>query len=216
MFTGLIETLGTLRSVQPGDRSALLEVRPDQPLEVRLGDSVAVNGVCLTVEREPAARAESFVLRAVAETLARTTLGTLTPGARLNLERALPASGRFDGHLVAGHVDGTGVLRSVRPDGDSIRLTVSAPRELHRYLAQKGSICLDGISLTIAQLDAEGFSVAVIPHTLQATTLRDRRPGDRLNLEVDLLARYCERLLSFRDAPKDDTALLSLLERNGF
>jgi riboflavin synthase len=160
---------------------------------LRPGGSIAVSGCCLTaVAVDP----QGFACELAPETLARTAFGRrLRPGAAVNLERPLPADGRLDGHIVQGHVDGVGIIRDFRRRGGSAELTVGAPRPLQRYLAAKGSIAVDGVSLTVAALRGGAFTVALIPYTLQGTTLGDARPGDVVNLEVDVLAKYVERLL---------------------
>jgi riboflavin synthase len=157
-----------------------------------VGDSIAINGTCLTViQRE----GSELTFEAVPETLSRTNLGELQPGSAVNLERALAATGRLAGHIVQGHVDGVGTIQAIVPEQDSWRMTVAVPPPLRRYLVEKGSVAMDGISLTVASLTEEGFTVAIIPHTWQATTLHARRPGDRVNLETDVLAKYVEKLI---------------------
>ena len=163
---------------------------------VELGESIAINGVCLTVVGFDAT---SFSADASNETLAVTTLGALPVDAALNLERALRADERLGGHFVSGHVDGTGTVLRVVPDGRAQHWTLSTPRQLSRYLAQKGSICVDGVSLTVNAVDADSFEVALIPHTLAQTAFGRTSVGDRVNLEVDLVARYVERLLESRE-----------------
>jgi riboflavin synthase len=196
MFTGIIEHAGTLDAIQVREDGARLVVNAG-PLaeEARLGDSVAVNGVCLTVVENRDGR---LAFDAVPETLDRTGLGALTQGSRVNLERPLRAGDRLDGHIVQGHVDGVALLEAVTPEGNGYRLRYRPGPTLLRYVVEKGSICIDGISLTVAALGADWFEVAIIPHTWEVTNLRERRPGDRANIEVDVLAKYVERLLSFR------------------
>ncbi|MCA9636924.1 MAG: riboflavin synthase [Myxococcales bacterium] len=194
MFTGLVQRVGTLAAIEP--RAERRRLRIAAALDERdriLGASVAVSGVCLTVV---AATARDFEVDAAFETLAVTTLGDLAVGARVNLEPALRIGDALGGHLVSGHVDGVGRLRSQSRRGDAILMWFDAPAELRRYIAAKGSICVDGVSLTVNEIDGEGFAVGLIPHTLAVTTLGDLRPGVRVNLEVDLIARYVERLLS--------------------
>jgi riboflavin synthase len=195
MFTGIIEHAGTIDAIQVREDGARLVVDAGPVAdEARLGDSVAVNGVCLTVVESRDGR---LAFDAVLETLSRTSLGALKECARVNLERPLRAGGRFDGHIVQGHVDGTAVLDSVTPEGNGYRLRYKPPPELLRYVVKKGSICVDGISLTVAALGPEWFEVAIIPHTWNVTNLRERQSGDRANIEVDVLAKYVERLLGF-------------------
>jgi riboflavin synthase len=194
MFTGIIEELGTVASLRREGNVARLAVRAEAVRgDLRIGDSLAVNGVCLTVERiEPA----QLWLSMMPETLRLTTLGTLTAGAQVNLERALRLDSRLGGHLVAGHVDGVGTVQAARGVGEERVLTISLPPELARFVAPKGSIAVDGISLTVTEVDAGAFSVSLIRHTMSATTLALRKTGDAVNLEVDLIARYLDRLVS--------------------
>jgi riboflavin synthase len=193
MFTGLIEAIGTLDALEPRGGDLRLRVAcaplPGEPLA--LGESIAVSGVCLTVVAHDARGFDVDVSR---ETLALTTLGALGPGARLNLERALLPTTRLGGHLVSGHVDGLGQVRSIAPDARSQRWRIAAPFALLRYVAAKGSICVDGVSLTVNAVDDAGFEVNLVPHTIAHPAFAQARVGDPVNLEVDLLARYVERL----------------------
>jgi riboflavin synthase len=195
MFTGIVEHLGAVASVALKDhgRSIVIDVGPLDGIAV--GDSLAVNGVCLT-----AIEVDDGVVgvEIVEETLVRSNLGDLAAGDPVNLERAMAANGRFDGHLVSGHVDGTGRIGSVSRVGDEARIAVEVPGELTRYLVEKGSVTVDGVSLTIAGTVGETIEIALIPHTLAVTTLGLRKPGDTVNLEVDVLAKYVERLLESR------------------
>jgi riboflavin synthase len=193
MFTGLIEAVGTLGAAEArgGDLRLRVDCAPLPGEPLALGESIAVSGVCLTVVAHDA---RGFAVDVSNETLALTTLGALRPGARVNLERALLPTTRLGGHLVAGHVDGLGRLESIAPDARSQRWRIAAPAALLRYVAGKGSICVDGVSLTVNAVDAEGFEVNLIPHTVAHTSFSQSRVGDALNLEVDLLARYVERL----------------------
>jgi riboflavin synthase len=198
MFTGLIEGVGTLaqRTPRGGDVRLRIGVGTLAFADAALGESVSVNGVCLTVV---AFDADAFEADASNETLARTTLGGLAVGAALNLERAMRPSDRLGGHLVSGHVDGVGAVLSVHDDARAQRWRFAAPAALLKYVAEKGSICVDGVSLTVNAVDAQGFEVALIPHTIAHTAFASARVGDAVNLEVDLVARYVERLL--RAAP---------------
>ena len=198
MFTGLVQGVGRLsgREVVGGDVRLRVAVGTLPFAAVELGESIAINGVCLTVVGFDAT---SFSADASNETLAVTTLGALPVDAALNLERALRADERLGGHFVSGHVDGTGTVLRVVPDGRAQHWTLSTPRQLSRYLAQKGSICVDGVSLTVNAVDADSFDVALIPHTLAQTAFGRSSVGDRVNLEVDLVARYVERLLESRE-----------------
>ena len=196
MFTGLIEGMGHVRAIAPAEGLTRLTLETPFPAgELALGESVAVDGVCLTAT---ARTADGFAVDAVAETLHRTTLGALRPGDPVNLERALRLSDRLGGHLVQGHVDGTASVLDVTRRGGDVRLAVELPAALRPYVAFKGSIALSGVSLTVASVERETFSVALIPETLARTTLGRAGPGSRLNVEVDLLARYLEGLLRVR------------------
>ncbi len=194
MFTGIIEGVGALaaREDRGGDARFTFEVGGLPFDDVRLGESIAVNGVCLTVVEFDA---RSFQADASNETLALTTLGALPAGAALNLERAMRPSDRLGGHLVSGHVDGLGRVLSVHDDARAQRWRFAAPGGLLKYIAKKGSICVDGVSLTVNEVDGEGFEVALIPHTVAHTRFAETKVGDAVNLEIDLVARYVERLL---------------------
>ncbi|MGH9025772.1 MAG: riboflavin synthase [Acidimicrobiia bacterium] len=198
MFTGIIEEQGRVRSVVPAHDGARVEIEADKVLDVEIGDSIAVNGCCLTVAERGSGW---WAADAVSETLTRTSLGALQAGDPVNLERPVRLVDRLGGHLVQGHVDGVGRVRARRelPD-DSAEVAIDAPAGVHDYLVEKGSVAVDGISLTVVAVDDEGFSVAVIPHTLAVTTLGTRQPGDAVNLEVDLIAKYVERLTSSHPA----------------
>jgi len=191
VFTGIVEAVGSVESVEPAGELLRLVVRaPELAREARVGDSVAVRGACLTVTR---AEAGCLHFEAVRETLARTALGELRAGAAVNLERALRAGGRLDGHLVQGHVDGVGRVAALRREGEDVRLFVECAAEVAEHLVEKGSVAIDGVSLTVVGARDGGFDVALVPHTLAATTLGALRPGDRVNLEVDVLAKYVRR-----------------------
>ncbi len=185
MFTGLVREVGRVASFEDG------RLRVESQLAAAIGDSVAVAGVCLTVVDGDR---RTLAFDAVPETLARTTLGRLVPGNCVNLEPALRAGEALGGHYVQGHVDGTGRVRTVEPEGEGRRIRFDAPGEILRYCVEKGSIAVDGVSLTIAGVDENGFSVALIPHTLEVTTLGSLAAGDEVNLETDVLAKYVERL----------------------
>ena len=195
MFTGLIQDVGTVRSVRPAGGSVELRLQTTLVGQLGLGDSLAVNGVCLTVT---AAEGDVAVATAIPETLDLTNLGRLSPGDRVNLEPALRAQDRLGGHIVQGHVDGQGTLARRRQRGLSLELTVAAAADLLRYVVHKGSITIDGVSLTVAALEADAFCVALVPHTRGATTLEQLEPGARVNLEADILAKYVERMLQQR------------------
>jgi len=198
LFTGIIEELGTLRQITRGSASARLKIEARRVLEgTRAGDSIAVNGVCLTVT---ALDKSSFVADVMAETLAKTNLGQLTPGGRVNLERALRLGSRLGGHLVSGHIDGVGTIIRREPHDIATLLTVGAPAGVLRYIIKKGSVAIDGISLTVINFNDSSFQVSLIPHTAALTTLGFKRPGDTVNLEADLIGKYVERLLLRREA----------------
>ena len=193
MFTGIVEELGEIAELVPGTDSARITVRgPLVTSDAGPGASIAVNGVCLTVA---GLGQGTFTADVMAETLRRSTLGGLAPGARVNLERPVAAGGRFGGHVVQGHVDGTGTVTARTPGDRWEVVRIGLPDDLARYVVEKGSIAVDGVSLTVAGVDEGGFTVSLIPETLARTTLGQRAPGDPVNLEVDVLAKYVERLL---------------------
>lgn len=199
MFTGLVQGVGRLAAREPrgGDLRLVVDVGGLGWRDIALGESIAVNGCCLTVVAHDAS---SFAADASPETLALTTLGALPVGAALNLERALLPTDRLGGHLVSGHVDGTGQVLEIWPDARAQRWRFAAPRPLTRYIARKGSICVDGVSLTVNAVDGDAFEVALIPHTVANTAFAHTRVGDAVNLEIDLVARYLERLVAERGA----------------
>ena len=191
MFTGIVSDIGTVRALErPGDLRLTIATAYD-PASIALGASIACSGVCLTVI---AVAAGAFTVSASAETLACTTLGDWRVGQRVNLERALRVGDELGGHFVFGHVDAVATIRAITPEGESRRFVFEAPGPLARYLAPKGSVALDGVSLTVNEVEADRFGVNLIPHTLTATTFGEARPGDRVNLEIDMLARYVARL----------------------
>jgi len=196
VFTGIVRELGRVVSTDGGpDGVRLVLEAPQAAAAAGIGDSVAVNGCCVTVVARDGPR---LAFDAVPETLGRTTLGALRPGAAVNVETALRAGDALGGHFVQGHVDGVGRVQSVEAEGEGLRVFVEAPPEILRYCVEKGSITVEGVSLTVAELAADAFAVALIPHTLAGTTLSDLAPGRALNLEVDVLAKYVERLLGAR------------------
>jgi riboflavin synthase len=197
MFTGIVEEVGTVRAVETDGGSAVLDIDCSLVVsDARLGDSISVNGCCLTVTTLP--EGGGFTADLMGETLKRTSLGALGAGAAVNLERALKADGRLGGHLVQGHVDGTGEILVVEPETSWTALRIGVPEHLRPYIVEKGSITVDGTSLTVMGAGADWFSVGLIPHTLSATSLRDRRAGDIVNLEVDVIAKYVEKMLRYR------------------
>ncbi len=205
IFTGLIIEVGRVRQIRRRDDGAYLVIEARKVLEgTRTGDSISINGVDLTVIEMSA---DSFSADASLETLKRSTLGELRVGGRVNLERALAVGERLGGHMVQGHVDGTTELVSVAPEGNAYRMRFRFTRELGRYIAMKGSITVDGISLTVAALGDDWFEVAIIPHTWRETSLSDLKSGGRVNIEVDVLAKYVERLMLNEQAPAAQTEL---------
>ncbi len=215
MFTGIIQATGTLRESREtgGDRRMRFEAGGLDLQAVAVGDSIAVNGCCLTaVEVE----ATGFAADVSLESLARTTLGRLAPGDRVNLEPALTLSTPLGGHLVSGHIDGVGEVVSRTPDGRSERWRFRAPDALGRYIAEKGSIAIEGISLTVNRVEGAGFEVNIVPHTSAVTTLGEYGPGQSVNLEVDLVARYLERLMQGGEGINRGGVSEALLRRSGF
>ncbi len=216
MFTGIITAVGTIATLQlrGGDVRLRIATGKLDLSDVQLGDSIAVSGVCLTAIELPG---DGFWADASRETLELTILGEIAPGMKVNLEKALTPTTRLGGHLVSGHVDGIGTVSEWRPDGRSWRLRVQAPDALARYIAAKGSICVDGVSLTVNRVDGAAFELNIVPHTLAETTLANFQVGRRVNLEVDLIARYLERLLlGDRTARPDGNLSETLLREHGF
>jgi riboflavin synthase len=199
VFTGLIEETGIVRAIRRAGRSLHITVGARKVLEgIRIGDSIAVNGVCLTVVRFDE---DAFTADVMPETFAKTNLRDLVPGDPVNLERTMALGDRFGGHIVQGHVDGTGTIAALDREEIAVWVTVSAPPEVLRYLVPKGSVAIDGISLTVVDVGETWFRVSLIPHTFAVTTMGRRAPGDRVNLEADILAKYVERLVTGRTAP---------------
>lgn len=218
MFTGIIEEMGEIVSIQKASVSAVLSIQASKVLEgTQIGDSIAVNGICLTVTT---IRGQVFTADVMAETLRRSSLGKLTKGSKVNLERAMAADGRFGGHIVSGHIDGTGVIASMKREENAVWVEITTPYELLRYIVEKGSIAIDGISLTVAVLTDSSFSVSLIPHTGQETTLLSKKPGDPVNLENDIVGKYVERFLTMPSEPDQPTEKkgvdLEFLAEHGF
>ena len=210
MFTGLIEEVGTIQNVRRGARSCVLTIGCKKVLEgSQIGDSIAVNGVCLTVTNMGGSYYTADVM---AETMNRSSLRQLSTGASVNLERAMPANGRFVGHIVSGHIDGTGTVQSIEPDDNAIWYTIAAKPNLLRYIVEKGSITIDGISLTVAYVDEHCFKVSIIPHTQQVTALHDRGVGDIVNLECDIIGKYVEKLLQPAAAEEETKKEIGITE----
>lgn len=215
MFTGIIEELGTVRSLTVQSEAARLTVAAHKVLtDVRIGDSIAVNGVCLTVVSFSSGE---FTVDVMPETFRKTNLMQLKPGNPVNLERAMALGGRLGGHLVSGHVDGVGIISEKKTEGNAVVFRFTAPPEVLRFIIPKGSVGIDGISLTVADTAPDSFSVSVIPHTAAHTTLGKKNPGDMVNLENDLIGKYVERLLhAHRETERRDDISLEFLKANGF
>ena len=214
MFTGIIEEVGTVKAVKRSGTSSFIEIQAKKVLEdIHLGDSIAVNGVCLTVTH-----CDGSIFRAdvMNETLSRSSLGSLTTGSLVNLERAMAADGRFGGHIVSGHIDGTGTVSDIRNDGIAVWYTITAPPELLRYIVEKGSIAIDGISLTVAKVTETSFSVSIIPHTAAQTILGTKKTGDMVNLENDIIGKYVEKLMKPAEAAPQSGITMEFLAKNGF
>ena len=215
MFTGIIEAVGRINKIEPvaGDMRLHVDVGNLDMSDVQLGDSIAVNGVCLTaIEFDE----KHFAADVSNETINLTSLKGLAPGSEVNLEKALLPTTRLGGHLVSGHVDGLGEVISIKEESRSIQLIIRAPEDLKHYIAMKGSICIDGISLTVNKITNADFEINIVPHTQQQTIIKNYKPGTRVNLEVDLIARYLERLLTKQEANTGDGVTLESLAKAGF
>jgi len=214
LFTGIIEEIGTIQRIERGARSGRLTISGDVIFsDLKPGDSVAVDGVCLTAS---AIDRKQFSADVMPETLSRTALGVLRPGSAVNLERAMAANGRFGGHMVSGHIDGTGKIAQRQIDDNAVLVRIEADPSILRYVIAKGSIAIDGISLTIAAVDELGLSVSIIPHTGSETTLLSKRTGDLVNLENDLIGKYVERLLLPRGETSKPSITYEFLVEHGF
>lgn len=211
MFTGIIEEIGTVRRIEHGAKGARLTIQAKTVLEdTRIGDSIATNGVCLTVV---SMTGDSFSADVMAESLRRSSLGTLQGGSPVNLERAMAANGRFGGHIVSGHIDGTGTIASQKREDNAVWVKIKTPAPLLRYIVEKGSIAIDGVSLTVAAVMDTDFSVSIIPHTGAQTILLGKKPGEPVNLECDVIGKYVEKLT----APhKTGGISTNFLAENGF
>ncbi len=210
MFTGIIEEIGAVRNIRMGSKSCILTISAKTVLEdVHIGDSIAVNGTCLTV---CSFDGSSFSADVMPETMRRTSLGTLRAGSSVNLERAMAAGGRFGGHIVSGHIDGTGRITSMKQEDNAVWVTISADAAVLRYIVEKGSIVIDGISLTVARVTSSDFAVSIIPHTGAETTLLRKNIGDIVNLECDIIAKYVEKLCQ----PKSAGITEDFLAKHGF
>ncbi len=222
MFTGIIEEIGTISSVAEGKLSAVVTIQASKVLEgSQAGDSIAVNGVCLTVT---SIHGGLFTADVMAETLRRSSLGNLSKGSRVNLERAMHANGRFGGHIVSGHIDGTGTIVSKAREDNAVWVTINTDKRILKYIVEKGSIAIDGTSLTVATVnDSDStFSVSVIPHTAKETIILGKGAGDIVNIENDVIGKYVERLLAFREEPVNSAnnsapeITMDFLMENGF
>ncbi|MCI5679102.1 MAG: riboflavin synthase [Bacteroidales bacterium] len=214
MFTGLIEEIGSVRRVVSGAEWGSIAIACKDILPgTKIGDSIAVNGVCLTVTT---LQKDGFTADVMAETLRRSDLGALRQGDPVNLERAMAADGRFGGHIVAGHVDGTGTLVRKKQEGNAMVLTIAADPAILYEIVEKGSITIDGVSLTVVSVDAERFTVSIIPHTGAKTILLDKKTGDPVNLETDVIAKYIRRFTTPQKEEKKSGLTLSFLQENGF
>ena len=212
MFTGIIEEVGHVKSLHRGAKSFTLEVEAEKVLEGTLvGDSIATNGVCLTVT---SLTGHGFTADVMPETVSRTALGELVSGSPVNLERALSLQTRLGGHIVSGHIDGTGRIADRRQDDTALWLTIECDSKLLRYIIEKGSVTLQGVSLTVARVDERSFAISLIPHTQAATTLHQAKVGDLVNIENDIIAKYVEKLLG--KAPDNGSDLLDKMTKYGF
>lgn len=214
MFTGIIEEIGSIKNIIRGSGFSRLIIGADKIFsDLKLGDSVAVNGICLTAD---SLTADTFAADVMPETLQHSSLGRLLPGDRVNLERAMPINGRFGGHIVSGHIDGTGTVAKIASDRNAVRISVRAPSGILKYIIKKGSITIDGISLTVTDVDESTFGVSIIPHTGGGTTLLERGVGDTVNLENDVLAKYVERLMTATEEPPESSISIEFLQQHGF
>lgn len=222
MFTGIIEELGRISSIQKGVRSSKLWISGENIFsDLKLGDSVAVNGVCLTATQ---IKGNMFEADVMSETLSRSSLGSLKVGSEVNLERAMAADGRFGGHIVSGHIDGTGTVFKMQRDDNAVWVGIKTDPKISKYIIEKGSIAIDGISLTVARESEGEFWVSIIPHTGKETTLLSKKPGDIVNLENDVIGKYIERFVNYRDKNeakekqnfKESTLTKEFLLKSGF
>jgi riboflavin synthase len=212
MFTGIIEEIGTIKAIQHGNKSVCLTIGAEKLLEdMKIGDSINTNGVCLTVV---SFNKGAFSADAMPETMRRTTLGTLNVGDKVNLERAMKLTDRLGGHIVSGHIDGVGLIQRLWEEDNAVWFTISPDKAILKYIAEKGSVAIDGISLTIARVDNISFDVSVIPHTLRVTTLVNKRTGNGVNVECDLIAKYLEKVAGYNKEKGNIT--LEFLSEQGF
>ncbi len=215
MFTGLIEEIGSVVNISMGAKSGSIYIRAGKILQdSKVGDSIAVNGVCLTATT---INGDIFTADVMAETFRRSSLGSLKKGSHVNLERAMAADGRFGGHIVSGHIDGTGEIVNIEPEENAIWYTIAAKKEILDYIVMKGSIAIDGISLTVAYVDDVKFKVSIIPHTAAETILQYKKAGDIVNLENDIIGKYIEKLMLKKDSePQSSNITMEFLAQHGF
>ena len=215
MFTGIIEELGTVKSLNMSGNSGSINIKAHKVLEkTQIGDSIAVNGICLTVTT---LQPDGFTADVMAETVRRSSLGSAKAGDKVNLERAMSAEGRFGGHIVSGHIDGTGTIMEYRKEENAVWVTIGTSAEILELIVEKGSICIDGISLTVAAVSDSDFSVSIIPHTGEETTLLKKKPGDKVNLENDVVGISVQKLLGIKSQEKKESALtMDVLRDYGF
>lgn len=215
MFTGIVEEIGIIEGVQKGEKFSVLKIKASKVLEqTQIGDSIATNGVCLTVTH---IKDKSFTVDVMAETLRKSNLGKLAIGEKVNLERALSLSSRLGGHIVSGHIDGVGEIISLIKEDNATWVTIQAPPEILKYIVYKGSITIDGISLTVAYVDDKVFKVSIIPHTKDVTTLLTKKPQETVNLECDLIGKYVEKLLGLDQKTDKQSAIdENFLKKHGF
>lgn len=216
MFTGIVEEMGTIAGIQKGAKSAVLTIQAEKVFsDIHIGDSIALNGVCLTVT---SFSGNTYTADVMNETLRRSSLGSLAIGSKVNLERAMAANGRFGGHIVSGHIDGTGTITKVEKDDNAIWYTIAAEENLMKYIVEKGSIAIDGISLTVAKRSDMDFAISMIPHTAKETVLSQKKPGDIVNLENDIVGKYIEQLMHYekKEEKKESRLTKEFLLQAGF
>jgi riboflavin synthase len=214
MFTGIVEEIGTIRGITKGKNSAVLDISARVVTEdIKIGDSIAVNGVCLTVIDFDK---NGFRADVMHETLNRSSLAQTEKGSKVNLERAMSANGRFGGHIVAGHVDGIGTIKKIQRDDNAVWYTIETGKDILKYIVEKGSVAIDGISLTVADVNDTDFSISAIPHTVAVTVLNDKKTGDKVNLETDIIGKYVEKLFPAVPKKEESSITMDFLAKHGF
>lgn len=216
MFTGIVEEVGTIQSIKRGRKSSILKIKGQKVLQgTRIGDSISTNGICLTVTK---VGNDFFEADVMSESLNRTNIGELVPGSYVNLERALSLATRLGGHIVSGHIDGTGKIRNLKRDDNAVWITIETAPKLLRYIIEKGSIAIDGVSLTVVTVNDQFFKVSIIPHTGEETILLQKKMGDTVNLECDMIGKYVEKLLGLdsKENVQEGQVTAELLRENGF